>query len=718
MTTLVTVVLWVVGLLVTWTLISLLCRLTIYLWRPEKTAIGDFVVEGQASPNYATKFHDRWLSFRSSGERIDLVQGLPTPGGTDFILAEVEQRSAADLERTIGELGKELDLKVAGVSVLSLARFLDSLSHPSGRLIEGRLSRFGNEVSLTVTLQERGHPLKVWTANRGVAAGKGSEGQAAVEEALIDEAICELALYLRRLDRPPAENGEDTMAEATDMLSARAFAELKKGRRSLERYAQDNNQDELLAAQQHFRSLVASSPAYTDGYLLLSQALAENRQEREAIEVYQRALRLLSQDPHSDERRSFEARFLKASSLLRCYRWSDVVEATSEFRKLAQDLEARTTSKPGDKGKLSVEQKAQLDDWRQNRYMLARTYAETAHCLGHLLVLMPKDRSIRADFLPDLVSLFGDQVAEGIRDPDGLADRRKLADRLYALSQEQHKMARQVDPIYKQEWKADLNARLSEVRGYAQFRHAEWLPAKDDKAFKEECNQAVRSLQDAELRKPRHYALLQNIGMIYLSRRFDSPGANLEQAEGYYSRSIELKPGDYFGHGQLALVGLRRALQATDQSARNEAIKVAEDRVVKALQLRPESQTTRLLRLYLRLASLGLDGKPAKIEELDALLADIQQQDPKEQDVSRRWLSLACGWLRLLASADEAAFNPAKGDLNARMEKFVSDVKDKEDAIWRVAQIREAIDRISRELGSLNYTNRFKPRFEFDAALD
>ena len=179
---------------------------------------------------------------------------------------------------------------MAGVSVLSLARFLDSLSHPSGRLIEGRLSRFGNEVSLTVTLQERGHPLKVWTANRGVAAGKGSEGQAAVEEALIDEAICELALYLRRLDRPPAENGEDTMAEATDMLSARAFAELKKVRRSLERYAQDNNQDELLAAQQHFRSLVASSPAYTDGYLLLSQALAENRQEREAIEVYQRAL--------------------------------------------------------------------------------------------------------------------------------------------------------------------------------------------------------------------------------------------------------------------------------------------------------------------------------------------------------------------------------------------------------------------------------------------
>ncbi len=418
MTILVTVVLWVFGLLAIWTLGDLLCKITGYLWRPEKIAIGEFVVDGQASPNYATKFHDRWLSFRASGQGPRPVDGLPTPGGTDFILAEVEQRSASDLDRTIGDLGKDLDLKVAGVSLLSLARLLDGLLRRPDRAIEGRISRYGNEVGLAVTLRERGKTLQAWAATRTVAAGKNAEGQTAAEEALIDDAICEVALYLRRSERPAAEVGDDAVADSTELLTPRAFAELKKGRRSMERYAQDNQQDDLLAAQQHFRSVIASSPTYTDGYLWLSQSLAENRQEREAIEVYERALRLLGSGPQADERRAFEARFLKASSLLRCYRWADVILAISEFARLAQDLEERTKQKPTDKGRLNEQQKIDLEAWRQNRYMLARAYAESAHCVGHLLVLMPKDRSIRADYLPDLVPLLGDKGVKDIKDPD------------------------------------------------------------------------------------------------------------------------------------------------------------------------------------------------------------------------------------------------------------------------------------------------------------
>ncbi len=370
------------------------------------------------------------------------------------------------------------------------------------------------------------------------------------------------------------------------MLSAQALAELKKGRRSLERYVHDNQQDDLLAAQQHFRALVANSPAYTDGYFLLSQALAENRQEREAIEVYDRALRLLSHDPHADERRSFEARFLKASSLLRCYQWLDVVKATAEFQKLAIDLAARTATKL----KLGKENKAELTAWRQNCYMLARTYAETAHCLGHLLVLLPKNRSIRADFLPDLVTLFGDGIAKGIGNPDKLTDRRKIADRLYALSQAEQKKAGSVEPIYEKEWKADLQARLSEVKGYSQFRHAEWIAADVDKEFQSECNAALRSLQQAELRKPRSYALLQNIGMVYLSRRFDPETESVEHAERYYTRSIELKPGDYYGYQQLARAALRHALAAADQADQSEALKSGGDQIAKSQKLRPKAR--------------------------------------------------------------------------------------------------------------------------------
>ncbi len=718
MTSLVTVVLWVVGLLVIWTVCVLLYRLTDYLWRPEKTAIGEFVVEGQANPSYAAKFQDRWLSFRSTGQAVGLLQGLPSADGADFILAEVEERSTSDLERTIGDLGKELDLKVAGISLPSLARFLDSLSRPAGRIIEGRLGRFGNEVNLTITLKQDGHLPRAWSSYRSVAAGAGAEGQQAAEEDLIDEAICEVALYLRRVDRPAAANGDNGMADTTESLSARAYAELKKGRRSLERYAQDNHQDDLLAAQQHFRSLVASSPAYTDGYLLLSQTLAENRQEREAIEVYDRAIRLLSQAASTDQRRSIEARFLKASSLLRCYRWADVVRATAEFRALARDLDAMTARKPGDRGRLTAAQRSQLDAWREDRYMLARTHAETAHCLGHMLVLLPKDRSIRKDFLGDLVSLFGAAMAQDMKDPDDLADRRALADRLYAIAQDEQKQAKKTEPIYKQEWKADLSARLNEVTGYAQFRHAEWLPAGEDKRFRTECNEAVRTLQDAELRKPRHYALLQNIGMVYLSRRYDPKGDDLDQAERYYARSLELKPSDYFGHAQLGLVGLRRALIAADGAARGEIIKAAQEQVARALQLRSESQHTRLLRCHLRLVELGLGRKAARVEDLDALQADIEELDPDGSDVTARFLMLACGWLRLQACPDEAAFDRARPVLKSRLEAFSSDLKDQQDAIWRVAQMRTASEGLARELETLTFAKRLKPRFAFDAAID
>jgi tetratricopeptide (TPR) repeat protein len=711
MTALLTAVLWVVGLLAIWTLFLLLYRLTEYVWRPAKAEIGDFVVDGQSNPTYATKFLDRWLSFRSSGP-VGLVQGLPALPESDFILADIAQRSGSELEMAVGDLGKDFEIKFAGISIQNFAAALDKLLRPAGSVVEGRISRFGNEVSLTVKVREGSRTLKDWIANRSFVGAKGSDEQTAAEEALIDEAICEVGLFLGRLKRGPLGNGVEMMGGAPDSLTAQALAELKKGRRSLERYVHDNQQDDLLAAQQHFRALVANSPAYTDGYFLLSQALAENRQEREAIEVYDRALRLLSHDPHADEKRSFEARFLKASSLLRCYQWLDVVKATAEFQKLTSDLAARTATKVG------KENKAELTAWRQNCYMLARAHAEMAHCLGHLLVLLPKNRSIRADFLPDLVTLFGDGIAKAIASPDKLTDRRKIADRLYAFSQAEQKKAASVDPIYETEWKADLQARLSEVKGYAQFRHAEWIAANVDAEFQSECNAALRGLQQAELRKPRSYALLQNIGMVYLSRRFAPDTQSVEHAERYYTQSIALKPGDYYGYQQLARAALRRALGAADSADRSEAIKRAGDLIAKSQKLRPESQTTRFLSLYLRFVSLGLAPKTMKLDDVNALLDDVPQQGYGEHDILFRWLRVACEWLRAQASADDKAFPKATAQLKVLCVDFVTSVTDQEDTIWRVDQMRAALAQLAEKLDSISYTDRFKVKFKLDAALE
>ena len=165
------------------------------------------------------------------------LSGLPFPGGTDF--RPCGDRAAIGFGPAKINRGNR---QGPGVQVswrepsgpCSVARGNDK---PAAPLDRGRISRFGNEVGLTVTLSKDDVPLKVWSANKSLPAGKEKEGQAAAEEALIDEAICELAIYIKENDASPANNGKANMVDATKPLSARALAELKKGRRSLERYA-------------------------------------------------------------------------------------------------------------------------------------------------------------------------------------------------------------------------------------------------------------------------------------------------------------------------------------------------------------------------------------------------------------------------------------------------------------------------------------------------
>ena len=137
MTTFVTFLLWVVVILGIWTVLHQLCKLTKYLWRAEQTAVGDFLADGQVSPIHAAKFRDRWLEFRDSGGGPISLSGLPFPGGADFILAEIEQRSVSDLQKSIGEIGKDLEFKLAGVSLQGLAQLLEGLTNRPKRLIEG-----------------------------------------------------------------------------------------------------------------------------------------------------------------------------------------------------------------------------------------------------------------------------------------------------------------------------------------------------------------------------------------------------------------------------------------------------------------------------------------------------------------------------------------------------------------------------------------------------
>ncbi|MDX1968507.1 MAG: hypothetical protein SFV23_15120 [Planctomycetaceae bacterium] len=712
MSTLVTIVLWTVGLLVIWTVLALELKLTEYLYRPDRPLLGDFLENGQAKPDYAAKFHDRWLNLRSAGDELKQAGAdLPFSTGGDFLLAEIGNRTENDLVKVLGDLGKEVEVKVAGISVQDFAKSLDSLTRPPSQIIEGRVNRYGTETTLTITLRQQRNVDQTWSFAKTVESD--SEHQAALEE-MIDEAICHVADYLKKCDRHAVCKGSEPV-DTTSELSSKAQASLLKGRRSLNRYIRDNRHPDLVAAQRHFRSVVESSPSYADGYMMLSYTLAENRQEREAVEMYDRVVRLLTEAKQTEDRRLSDARFLKACSRLRCYRWNDAVAAIQELRQLADDLDCRTRSgKPSESEKLKA--------WWADRYLLARCHAEIGHCFGHLIVFLPKDSPLRDFHRTALPELLGQDVFKKLslpaQDKDHFPDRGKVAAALYAQMNVYRKKSSDVDPIYEATWKAELHSRLAEVAGYAQYRFAQWLGADSDEKFRKQCNEAIRSLQESELRKPRHYSLLQNIGMILLTRRYDPNGEALSESEEYYQRSIALRPGDYYGHEQLARISLRRMLAATNQSERDEAAKAGEERVAKSLKLRPESSGANFLSFYFRLAKVSLQPDPPPPNVLNALLADINRYEPDARDSSYLWMRLGCYSLLLGTAPNETEFEKLKNDLVARLQQYALDFKDEGASNWRTRQMLASTQQLELQLAKPTFAMREIVRLDMTAAIE
>jgi hypothetical protein len=686
-------------------------RLTGYFNRPDRVVVGEFLDNGKPNPDYAAKFYDRWLNFRSAGLGLEETGAdQPFLTGGDFVIAEIEQRTGNELEKTIGDLAKEIDIKVAGVSLQGFAKFLDLMTPRPLRTIEGRFNKFRNEITLTVTLRHRKKAEKVWSSTKTIESDTGLP--TAIED-LIDEAICEVAIYLRTTDAARVSKGANSM-HSIAQLTPGAIASLTKGRRSLSRYIRDNSQSDLLAAQTHFRSLVDSSSTFPEGYMMLAYTLAENRQERDAVEVYDRVIKLFGAEAREDRRR-YEAQFLKACSLLRCYRWEDALMAINEFHELAAELKQQTDSqKPSEK--------EELDAWRYKRYLLARCYVELGHCLGHLIAFMPKDKPLQDYHYRGLEDLKNKGILKGLEVPakekDTFANRAEIAGVLYNASNSFKNSSEEVAGIDKEEWLAERRARIYEVGGYALYRFAEWLEVSKSDDFREMCNKAIRSLQEAELRKPRSYALLQNMAMILLSRRYDPDGVYLAQAETFCRRSVQLKPNDYYGYEQLARINLRRMLAATEQTDRDTSAREGEELVAKAQKIDFLKHGPAFLHFYFRLAKLAFQGAGVKPSDVEPLLSDIDRYEPNGRDPTYRWMRLHCYLLLLLATPNESAFNSGKMSLDKRITDYEHDFKGRGNSNWRTSQMLNSVQRLQTQLTKTTYETRTNLKFELEAALD
>ena len=714
MTILLTIVLWAFLLLVICAVLRLGWRMSLLLNSPDKIAIGQFLDNGKPKPDHATEFHDRWLSLSIPGAELkDVGTDLPFSSGGDFLFAEIDQRTGNELADSFAEFAKDIDLKIAGISVQGFWKLLNLMQRPPLTTVEGRVSQCGSETILSVALRYRGKVEKCWSFAK--TTGPGEQLPLIIED-LMDDAICQVAVYLQTRNRTDANHGVTSMNNISG-LSPKAIASLTKGRRSLNRFMRDNRQTDLAEAQQHFRSLIARSPEYVDGYMMLAYSLAENRQEREAVEIYDRAIRLLKKPDVQEERRLYQAQFLRGSSLLRCYRWKDAVSAIKEFRSLATRLGDLTR-----KGKPSDDQKEELDAWHYNHYLCAMCYAEIGHCFGHLLVFLPKDRPLDENTRTDLRKLIEEWKSKTPSLPpqgqDGYKDRFNIAEQLYRQSKRYQDLSNRVSPIYEKKWRAGVKARLSEVSGYARYRFAEWRKDLDRAGFQRECSEAIRSLRDAELHKPRNYALLQNIGMILLSRRYDPDGGNLAEAEDYCKRSVEIKPSDYYGYELLSRVNLRRMIGATTQNARDAAAESAEEYVGKALAINPQSRGSGRLQLYIEFTKLYFQPAELNPEDISRLHARLSQYDPRGEDVVAHWIRLCCEWLRLVRTESKAEFDKKKADLIEQLSRYEEELRRDADLTWRMNQVLVSVNTLRSELATVDYEASRNLRLMVEAALD
>jgi tetratricopeptide (TPR) repeat protein len=135
--------------------------------------------------------------------------------------------------------------------------------------------------------------------------------------------------------------------------------------------------------------------------------------------------------------------------------------------------------------------------------------------------------------------------------------------------------------------KSDIEFRIKNAAGYSLFRWAEyWADLKQIPRFKELCEEAIEKLEEANVARPNHYEVLQNMAMIYEDNRYDPEGAYLDKAQSLYLQTVGFVPNDYFQYEHLAEIEWRR-IEGLPANA--DLIRKGKQYALTAVKLRPHA---------------------------------------------------------------------------------------------------------------------------------
>lgn len=665
-------------------------------------AISAFTADGKDDPALAAQFHQRSTMLMDRGTAADWKASFIQSGISDVVTLDLTRRTDQILQTPLLESLKDVEFKVGGVDVGGIVKNLAKMLTPSPTTITGTLMTYSDSISLTIVLHDPSSsaPDKFWTVT-SLANGTLSEpSRKAVVESLIDRSLFKIAVDLRK-DRATTDDSQPNTGDE--------LADLHLGRRHLDEYYRTGSDDQLKHALEHFRELAKKRPHYIDGLMLLGAALHENRQAEEAVATFDQIVKRVrpraaapGEDQFRFQRQLFDAWFMQGSANLFRYEWDSALAAIADFSNLSAEI-----------GTVLLQKVDNPDHERYCQMMQVRAELEASHAYGHLLAYLRDSSRAQNDKLASSLKLPKGRIAG-----DSYEMRLKLADACHKKAADiRAKVAPRLEKLDDQ-WRTDLEAHLSEVSGYADYRQAYWVAPGHDDEYRKKCTQAIQSLKVAEqVRISDYYALLQNLGMIYLDRRYDPSGELLSVAEKYFKKSVALKPSDYYGNEQLATAAARRAAHSGDDE-RNTAVATGIELMGAAIAARPNCDTCRQTAFVIRLIGLQQFRPQADVHKskYKALVREFETTSGTGKTARVELLRLFFGAEEIMGTP-EAGFLSARVALLAKIEEFKKRHAAGQNESWEAAELIVAAQKLADQLGPLAYADRVGLTQPYEAAL-
>jgi hypothetical protein len=710
------IVVWLIGFLAlglgVW-ILSLRFEGLVDWLRPHNMSIATMTVDGQDSKGHAELLRARFNHhFRRS---------LTIPRDTGFL--EVVTLNAPDLFQPKGPEGelKAMSIDVSGVDVTKVVRLINQLFKPDEWVVEGDFQIHSGRALLSLRLRRGPRLIRTWYLER---LG-GPDEKAQLMEQLIDDAVFQLVYDFgnEAEDNPDLKKWRWVVAPPVQFPSRAALAAYYDGRGALAQYYAHGDWNDLDRAVNSLRKLRAQMPAYQDGLQLLAMALAEKREETEAIHAYEHLRLLLVPEAKdfdklspSGKREVLQVDLLKGTATAKLFTWQSAHEAITQLEDVSAKLDGGWNEALPD-GEKAAHRELQA----QTAAQLAYTYALYLDYLRRFTVfevfgstkapkqlasLSKEDLVTLKNGPPDKAKAIVQRLVKAVMDQHSRWLQRGQAEQAALENSWQHL----VNGVRRE---AELVSRLHIAAGYFEYRMAEWEP-KDTlpnnstfgRTFQERLEQAASHLRIADKAHPNHYLVLQLLGLVHSEPRYE--GAYLSIAEQYFERAIQANPSDYHGHELLAEVLLHRTVNRGVDLANRLALEQGLAAVQAAIKHRETSGTAHLRRAEFRTMLLEIERDVEKRRELNVGLAqDLSQAErflPRAFDRPDPDLS----WVRLVAAVRQP--QTSRGQLLDETDKLIADCVRLEER-WvaqqrlfhvqalkaRVTLLRQAIDEAPRQ---------------------